>query len=113
MEEMLAKGVIEVYNASSPGFYSNLFAIPKVLGGFRQIVDLSPLNVFLKVESPAIIRRQIRRGDWASSLDLRDAYFHVKISQADRKWLRFTRAGKTYQYKVLLFRLSLLGSSPD
>ena len=113
VEEMLSKDAIEeVSNVSSPGFYSRLFAIPKALGGFRPILDLSPLNAFLRkikfqMESPAIIRNQIRQGDWASSLDLKDAYFHVKVRKADRKWLRFTWTGRTYQYKVLPFGLSL------
>ena len=110
---MLEKGAIElVSKQSSPGFYSRLFAVPKPSGGFRPILDLSNLNKFLrrikfKMESAETIRRQIRPSDWACSLDLKDAYFHIRIHQSDRKWLRFTWRGKVYQYRSLPFGLSL------
>ena len=110
---MLQKGAIEeVEKHSSPGFYSRLFAIPKASGGYRPILDLSPLNKFLKevkfqMDSPDSIRRAIQRGDWATSLDLKDAYYHVSIAPIDRKWLRFTWKDKIYQYRVLPFGLSL------
>ena len=111
--EMLGKGAIErVDNPASPGFYSRLFTVPKPSGGYRPILDLSPLNKFLKkvtfkMDSPDSIRGILRRGDWATSLDLKDAYFHVPISPKDRKWLRFMWRGEVFQYKVLPFGLSL------
>lgn len=110
---MLQKGAIErVHNPSSPGFYSRLFTIPKSTGGFRPILDLSPLNEFLEkvkfqMDSPDAIRRAIQPGDWAASLDLKDAYFHVKIHERDRKWLRFTWNNCIFQFRVLPFGLSL------
>ena len=113
VSEMVGKDAIEVVsNPSSPGFYSRLFAIPKASGGFRPILDLSPLNKFLRkvkfrMDSSETIRREVRPNDWASSLDLKDAYFHIKIHPADRKWLRFTWRGMVYQFKVLPFGLSL------
>ena len=111
--EMLEKGAIEmVQNSRSPGFYSHLFTIPKTSGGFRPILDLSPLNTCLRkikfeMDSPAAIRRSIQRGDWATSVDLKDAYFHIGINHLDRKWLRFTWRTNTFQYRVLPFGLSL------
>ena len=110
---MLQKGAIEeVFNQSSPGFYSGLFTVPKPSGGFRPILNLSPLNKFLKtvrfkMESAESIRKEVRPGDWACSLDLKDAYFHISMRKADRKWLRFTWRGKVYQHRVLPFGLSL------
>ena len=110
---MLTKGAIErVYNPSSPGFYSRIFTIPKASGGFRPILDLATLNKFLKkikfrMDSPQLIRKEVRQGDWACSPDLKDAYYHVHIRISDRKWLRFVWKGRVYQYKVLPFGLSL------
>ena len=66
---MLEKEAIElVLNTKSPGFYSRLFTIRKPSGGFRPILDLSPLNSFLKrvkfeMDSPSSIRRSIQKGD--------------------------------------------------
>jgi hypothetical protein len=48
----------------------------------------------------------IRPGDWAASIDLRDAYFHVPIHPADRKFIRFGWRGCLYQFCVLPFGLS-------
>ena len=68
--DMLQKEDIEeVSNVSSPGYYSCLFVIPKALGGFLPILDLSLLNTFLrkvkiKMETPAIIGKETRIRDW-------------------------------------------------
>ena len=110
---MLAKGAIElVSNPSSPGFYSRIFTIPKASGGCRPILDLSPLNKFLrkirfKMNSPQVIRKEVLPEDWACSLDLKDAYYHIQIRKGDRKWLRFSWGGHIFQYRVLPFGLSL------
>ena len=69
VKEMLTKGAIErVFNPSSPGFYSRIFTIPKATGGFRPILDLAPLNKFLKkrkfrMDSPQLIRKEVRQGN--------------------------------------------------
>ena len=113
IQEMLTKGAIELVSSpSSPGFYSKIFTIPKASGGFRPILDLAPLNTYLKkikfkMDSPQTIRKEVKQGDWACSLDLKDAYFHIQICKNDRKWLRFAWKGLVYQYKVLPFGLSL------
>ena len=105
------RAIVEVIKDTSPGFYSRLFTIPKANGGFRPILDLSPLNKCLakvpfKMETANSIRLSIRPGDWAVSIDLTDAYFHVGIYPADQKWLRFHWQGKSYQFQVLPFGLS-------
>jgi hypothetical protein len=42
------------------------------------------------------MRYAILPGDWAASIDLRDAYFHVPIHAADRKYLRFGWRGRLF-----------------
>ena len=51
--------------------------------------------------------RMVRRGDWFTSIDLKDAYQHVGIYPPHRKFLRFGFRGKIYEFKVLPFGLSL------
>ncbi|KAK7095233.1 hypothetical protein V1264_006669 [Littorina saxatilis] len=58
------------------------------------------------METPATVRDALRPGDWVTSIDLTDAYFHILILM-DRKWLRFRWGDKAYQFRALPFGLSL------
>jgi hypothetical protein len=110
---LLAKGAVErVVRSHGRGFYSRLFVVPKKNGKLRPVLDLSPLNRFLrrikfKMETPALVRLYLRPGDFATSIDLTDAYFHVGIHSASRRWLRFVWQGRIFQFRVLPFGLSL------
>ena len=111
---MLMKEAIEEISsqAVSPGFYGRLFCVPKASGGHRPVLDLSPLNVFLRkihfrMETVSSVRSAIRPGDWATQIDLKDAYFHVLIHRRFRKWLRFIWKDRIFQFRALPFGLSL------
>ena len=109
MEE---KGAIEEVSPHSRAFYGRLFTVPKSSGGLRPVLDLSPLNKHLQVihfrmETPRSVRDAIRPGDWATSLDLKDAYFHVPIHRSSRKFLRFVWNDRVFQFRALPFGLSL------
>ena len=47
----------------------------------------------------------LQKGEWVTSLDFSDTYFHVPISQRSRKYLRFHLNGRTYQFTALPFGL--------
>ncbi|KAL8602813.1 hypothetical protein ACOMHN_061047 [Nucella lapillus] len=64
-------------------------------------------DIKFRMESTSSIRESIRSGDWAAPIDLEDAYFHIHIAQAHRKYLRFVWRGRTFQFKALPFGLSL------
>ena len=72
---------------------------------------MSKLNLFLKVEkfkmeTPETIRTSLQKGEWVTSVDFKDAYFHIPIQEQSRKYLRFYVQGRTYQFKALPFGLS-------
>ena len=48
----------------------------------------------------------LRPGDWVTSINLKDAYFHVPIHSDSRKYLHFGWNQKLYQFCVLPFDLS-------
>ena len=48
----------------------------------------------------------LQQGQWLTSLDLKDAFFHRGINPADRRYLRFCHNGTTWQFTVLPCRLS-------
>ena len=92
-------------------FYSRLFLVRKATGEWRPIIDLSSLNVFVHcpsftMETPRSILRALQQGQWLTSLDLKDAYFHIGIHPADRRYLRFCHNDTSWQFTVLPFGLS-------
>ena len=99
-------------NQSRNGFYSRYFLVGKKGGGVRPILDLRQLNRFLKkfrfrMLTNVTLLRMMRPGDWYTTLDLKDAYHHVGIYHAHRKFLRFGFRGRVYESLVLPFGLSL------
>jgi len=110
IEQLVIKGAVEPADVT-PGFYSLLFVTPKASGGWRPILDLSLLNLSVaktkfKMETIASITKSLRPGMWATSLDLKDAYFHVPIAKKSRKYLRFSSPGGNFQFKALPFGLT-------
>lgn len=112
VRDLLTKGAIFPVSNPGPGFYARLFTVPKKNGEFRPILDLSALNEHIqkspfKMETPPSIRLAIRPGDWATSLDLSDAYFHILVHENVQHLLRFVWSGVVYQFRALPFGLSL------
>ena len=112
LHQLMAKHAIElVRNQTSLGFFKRLFLVPKPNNKWRPILDLSKLNIFLKVgkfkmETPETIRTSLQKREWVTSVDFKDAYFHIPIQEQSRKYLRFHIQGRTYQFKALPFGLS-------
>ena len=48
IDAMITKGVLETVSDPESGFYSRLFLVEKSLGGWRPVIDLSPLNEFVQ-----------------------------------------------------------------
>ena len=106
------KRVVErVVVKSSLAFYNRLFLVPKPNGQWRPILDLSQLNLYLststfKMETPETIRLSLQQGEWVTSLDFSDAYFHIPIAQRSRKYLRFHLNKISYHFTSLPFGLA-------
>ena len=112
LHQLIDKHTVElVQNQTSLGFFNRLFLVPKPNNKWRPILDLSKLNLFLKtekfkMETLETIRTSLQQGEWITSLDFKDAYFHIPIQEQSRKYLRFHVQGQTYQFKALPFGLS-------
>ena len=110
--QLINKNAVEpVDNPNSLGFYNRLFLVPKPNNRWRPILDLSTLNTFLntgsfKMETPETIRTSLQVGEWVTSIDFKDAYFHIPIHSQSRKYMRFYLQGRSYQFKALPFGLS-------
>jgi hypothetical protein len=111
---LLVKGAITVVppHESHLGFYSRYFLVSKKSGEMRPILDLRVFNRFVatrkfRMLTVGALFRCVREDDWFTSLDLKDAYFHVPVRQAHRKFLRFAFMGMAYEYQCLPFGYSL------
>ena len=111
--QLVNKNVMEpVANQNSLGFYNRLFLVPKPNNRWRPVLDLSTLNTFLntesfKMETPETIRTSLQSGEWVTSIDFKDAYFHIPIHSQSRKYMRFHIQGQSYLFKALPFGLSI------
>ena len=103
---LLQKQATEVVtDVSAPGFYSRLFVVPKPGGRWRPVIDLSTLNRHIKaprfqMETAQALRAFISPGDYAVSLDLRDAFLHVPVHRSARRYLKFGFEGVGFQFRT-------------
>jgi hypothetical protein len=78
----------------------------------RPILNLKKLNAahldtpYFCMETIEDVRHALRPGDWAASINLRDAYFHVPLHPSTRKYMCFGWKGRLFQFCVLPFGLS-------
>ena len=100
--QLVNKTAVEpVATQKSQMFYNRLFLVPKPNNRWRPFLDLSTLNTFLntesfKMETPETIRTSQQAGEWVTSIDFKDAYFHIPIHSQSRKYMRFHVQGWSY-----------------
>lgn len=81
-------------------------------GKQRMVIDYRLPNAYLadrrfKYESLFDLAPQLRPGDALLSWDISDAFFHLEIRPADRKFLFFTALGRVFEPVVMPFGLRL------
>ena len=90
--------VVLVQNQKSLGFFNQLFLVPKP-NKWRPILDLSHLNKLLKaqkfkMETPENIGTSLQQGEWVTSIDFKDTYFHIPIQEQSRKYFKLSYPGQ-------------------
>ena len=109
LQALLQKEAVEMVRVrTSLAFFNRLFIVPKSNQKWRPILDLNAVNKFLslktfKMETPETIRIFLQQGEWVTSLDFSDAYFHIPVHVKSRKYLRFHFQ---IQFRALPFGLS-------
>ena len=100
--QLINKNAVEpVENQNSLGFYNRLFLMPKPLD-LRTFLNTGSF----KMETPETIRTSLQAGEWVTSIDFKDAYFHIPIHSQSRKYMHFHLQGRSYQFKALPIGLS-------
>ena len=102
VQSLVDKKAVEIVRVrASLAFFNRLFTVPKPNQKWRPVLDLSALNKFLnvktfKMETPETIWVSLQQGEWVTSLDFSDAYFHIPIHSGSRKYLRFHFQNQSY-----------------
>jgi hypothetical protein len=108
--ELRAKGALRMLSSKEarekPGYYSRMFCVSKPCGAWRPIINLKPMNRFVvkkkfRLETIRDVKKAMRVGQWAATIDLKDAYYHISIKRTSRKYLRFIIDGIVYEFKAL------------
>ena len=58
------------------------------------------------METQVKVRQAIQTNEWSFSLNLTDAYLHVSMHRASRKYLRFCIQDQVFQFRALPFGLT-------
>lgn len=113
VENLLSLGAI-VPSKNEPGeFISTIFIVPKSNGKFSLVINLRFLNYYVryehfKQETFAIVLDLIQRHDYFNSIDMKNAYFSIFISENYQKLLKFYWRGQLYKFVCAPFGLSSL-----
>ena len=111
VEKLLLKQAIKPVTENPNQFLSSLFLVPKKDGARRPVINLKPLNRYIrrqkfKMEGARVIRDILQKDDWMVSIDLKDAYLSVPVAEKDRQFLRFRWKGMLYEFQCLPLGLS-------
>ena len=111
VNKLLSIGAIKAIPFSKENFYSKLFLVPKKEGTYRPVIDLSRLNKFVEnfhfqMENISCLKTLLRRGDFMTCIDLKDAYLSVHVHKSSLKYLCFQWRNKCYAFQGLPFGLN-------
>ena len=53
------------------------------------------------METAEQIQRTLNVGDWVTSIDFKDAYYHILVHPSYQKFLQFAIGNKVFQYRAL------------
>lgn len=104
--KLLHLKVIAVTERQAEQVVSPIFLRKKKTGDFRMIINLEKLNKHIaykhfKMENFEQAVRLINKGDFMASVDLRHAYYSIKVAEEQRKYLCFKWRGELYHFTCL------------
>ena len=102
ISKLLKMGVIKAVDPCNGQILSPIFLRPKKNGECRMVLNLKSVNNYapykhFKMETFEKALTLINRGMYMASVDLRHAYYSVKIAEEQQKFFRFIWQNQIYQ----------------
>ena len=102
-DKLLTKGIVKETCHEEKEFVSPIFISHKSNGGIRLILNLKQLNKNIeyhhfKMDSINTILNLITKDCFMISVDLKEAYYSVKISESFQQYLKFEFRDKLYKF---------------
>ena len=109
VSKLLSVGAIKAVPFSKENFFSRLFLVPKKEGTYRPVIDLSRLNKFVEnfhfqMENISCLKTLLRRGDFMTCIDLKDAYLSIHVHRSSQKCFQWRN--RCYAFQGLPFALN-------
>ena len=103
IHSLLEKKVITPCQHEIGEFISPIFSVPKPNGKIRLILNLKRFNSYIanahfKMDNLHTVLKLVRKDCWMASIDLKDAYYSVKIDPSSQKFLKFCYKNQLYKF---------------
>ena len=103
ISDLLSNNVLKRCAHENGQFISPIFCVPKKDGKIRIILNLKQLKSFVayhhfKMETIQSILAMITPNCWMASIDLKDAYYSVRVHPSCQRYLKFCYEGSLYAY---------------
>ena len=108
LEEELEQEIVEKISPDQAAYTSPVGIVPKKGGEWRKIwdgrvVNEEQMDIHFRMEGVETVQMLMRKGDWATSIDLKSAFNHLQVSMQMRPFLAFQYEGQHYRYKAMPF----------
>lgn len=116
LSDLLISGIIEeVTPDMDRSFCSSLLVVPKGRDDIRLVIDLRGPNRSIhrtpfKMPTFETILMELHGAEWFSTIDLKNAFFHIELHENSRHLTNFFAGDGIYRYKRLPFGLC---NAPD
>ena len=103
IRSLVRKGVIQPTKLTAGAYVSTVFTTEKSDDTHRMILNLKKLNehisyVHFKMESLQNVLQLMKPGVWMGSIDLKDAYYSVRVMESHQRFFTFYWDMAYYEY---------------
>lgn len=104
VQGLASQGIVQKAQEEEIQLVSPIFLREKENGKYRLILDLSSLNKTLlkeekfKMETIQMGLELLEEGSYMTKLDLKDAFFSVRVNPEERKYLRFRVGNQLWEF---------------